>query len=126
MIYASTHLDAVQVRRSAFDLKLLYRQGVTLLGVSREGKRFRERVRKLEIKPGDIVIDVPFVLFWKQCASISLIIIESQNSLGRQLLCWSVQLCPPEHFNVVLSFNSGESLLLLSSAISGRDVISVF
>jgi di/tricarboxylate transporter len=42
--------------RTAFDLRLLYRQGVTLLGVSREGKRFRERVRKLEIKPGDILL----------------------------------------------------------------------
>ncbi|GAJ07071.1 unnamed protein product, partial [marine sediment metagenome] len=42
--------------RSALDLRLLYRQGVTLLGVSREGKRFRDRVRKLEIKPGDILL----------------------------------------------------------------------
>lgn len=42
--------------RSALDLKLLYRQGVTLLGVSREGRRFRERVRKLKIKPGDILL----------------------------------------------------------------------
>ncbi len=42
--------------RSAIDLRLLYRQGVTLLGVSREGKRFRDRVRKLQIKPGDILL----------------------------------------------------------------------
>jgi len=33
--------------RSALDVRLLYRHGVTLLGVSRQGKRFRERVRKL-------------------------------------------------------------------------------
>ncbi|MGI9373934.1 MAG: SLC13 family permease [Hyphomicrobiales bacterium] len=42
--------------RSALDVKLLYRQGVTLLGVSRQGKRFRERVRKLVIEPGDILL----------------------------------------------------------------------
>lgn len=42
--------------RSALSLKLLLRQGVTLLGVSREGKRFRERVRRLKIEAGDILL----------------------------------------------------------------------
>ena len=42
--------------RSAISLGLLYRQGVTLLGVSRQGKRFRESVRKLEIEAGDILL----------------------------------------------------------------------
>jgi len=42
--------------RSAMDVRLLYRQGVTLLGVSRRGKRFRDRVRKLEIQAGDILL----------------------------------------------------------------------
>ncbi len=42
--------------RTAHDLRLLYRRGVTLLGVARQGKRFRERVRKLKIKPGDVVL----------------------------------------------------------------------
>ena len=44
------------VGRSALDVRLLYRHGVTLLGVSRRGKRFRERVRKLPIEPGDVLL----------------------------------------------------------------------
>lgn len=47
---------ARMVGRTALDLRLLYRRGVTLLGISRQGKRFRERVRKLPIKPGDVVL----------------------------------------------------------------------
>jgi len=42
--------------RSAYSLRLMYRHGVTLLGVSRQGKRFTERVRELEIKAGDILL----------------------------------------------------------------------
>lgn len=42
--------------RSALDLRLLYRHGVMLLGVSREGKPFRERVQKLVIQPGDVLL----------------------------------------------------------------------
>ncbi|UUP18417.1 SLC13 family permease [Nitratireductor thuwali] len=48
--------NARMVGRTAIGLRLLYRRGVTLLGVSRQGKRFRERVRKLPIKPGDVVL----------------------------------------------------------------------
>ena len=42
--------------RSAMSLQLLSRKGVTLLGVSREGQRFRDRVRKLIIKGGDVLL----------------------------------------------------------------------
>jgi di/tricarboxylate transporter len=42
--------------RSALSLQLLRRHGVTLLGVSRQGVRFRERVRRLEIEAGDILL----------------------------------------------------------------------
>jgi len=42
--------------RCSHDLKLLTRHGITLLGVSRQGKRFRDRVRKLIIKPGDVLL----------------------------------------------------------------------
>jgi di/tricarboxylate transporter len=37
--------------RSALDVSLLYRHGVTLLGVSRAGREFHDRVRQLEIRP---------------------------------------------------------------------------
>jgi di/tricarboxylate transporter len=42
--------------RSAMSFRLLYRYRVALVGVSRNGKRFREGVRKLEIKPGDVLL----------------------------------------------------------------------
>ncbi|WP_417455628.1 SLC13 family permease [Kiloniella sp.] len=42
--------------RSSNNLRLLSRHGVTLLGVSRQGKRFRERVRKLRVESGDMLL----------------------------------------------------------------------
>ena len=42
--------------RTARGLRLLYRHSVTLLGVSRNGQRFRERVRLLTVKPGDVLL----------------------------------------------------------------------
>ena len=42
--------------RSAHSYRLLYRYSVALVGVSRSGKRFREQVRKLEIRPGDVLL----------------------------------------------------------------------
>lgn len=42
--------------RTAQSLQLQYRHEVTLLGVSRQGKQFRERVRHLQIKEGDVLL----------------------------------------------------------------------
>jgi di/tricarboxylate transporter len=42
--------------RSAMSVRLLFRYGVTLVGVSRQGKRFRENVRKLTLEPGDVLL----------------------------------------------------------------------
>ncbi len=42
--------------RSAVSLRLLYRYRVALVGVSRAGKRFRENVRKLALRPGDVLL----------------------------------------------------------------------
>jgi len=42
--------------RTEQSLRLHYQHGVTLLGISRQGKRIRERVRKLEILAGDILL----------------------------------------------------------------------
>ncbi len=58
------------VGRSALEVRLLYRHGVTLLGVSRRGKNFRDRVRKLRIEAGDILLllgpaaQLPDVVAW--------------------------------------------------------------
>jgi di/tricarboxylate transporter len=63
--------------RSAMDVRLLYRQGVTLLGVSRKGNRFRDRVRKLEICAGDILLllgpedQLPDVVAWLGCLPLA-------------------------------------------------------
>ena len=48
--------DARIAGRSAMSMRLLYRHGVTLLGVSRSGKRFSESLRKLTIRPGDVLL----------------------------------------------------------------------
>jgi len=42
--------------RTANSIKLLYRYRVALVGVSRQGKRFREDVRKLTLAPGDVLL----------------------------------------------------------------------
>ena len=42
--------------RTARQLQLLFRHSVTLLGVSRSGRRFRDRVRNLEIRSGDVLL----------------------------------------------------------------------
>jgi len=42
--------------RSAASLRLLYRYGIALVGVSRQGKRFRDNVRQLDIMPGDVLL----------------------------------------------------------------------
>jgi di/tricarboxylate transporter len=63
--------------RSAHSLRLLYRQGVNLLGVSRQGTRFRERVRQIEIRAGDILLllgptdRLPEVATWLGCMPLA-------------------------------------------------------
>ena len=42
--------------RSAMSLKLLYRYRVSLVGVSRQGKRFQDNVRRLELRAGDVLL----------------------------------------------------------------------
>jgi di/tricarboxylate transporter len=42
--------------RTAYSLRLQYRFDVSLLGVSREGRQFRERVRHFEVRSGDVLL----------------------------------------------------------------------
>ncbi len=42
--------------RSAMSFRLLYRYRVALVGVSRQGKRFREQIRRLVVNPGDVLL----------------------------------------------------------------------
>lgn len=48
--------DARIVGRSAISLRLRARRGLALLGISRQGKRFKERVRHEPVKAGDILL----------------------------------------------------------------------
>jgi di/tricarboxylate transporter len=63
--------------RSALDVRLLYRQGVTLLGVSRRGVRFRDRVRRLTLRAGDVLLllgpdrRLPDVVTWLGCLPLA-------------------------------------------------------
>ena len=44
------------VGRSTASLRLLYRYGVALVGVSRQGQRFRDHVRQLPLQAGDVLL----------------------------------------------------------------------
>ena len=63
--------------RSAMDVRLLYRHGITLLGISRSGKRINERVRKTKIQSGDILLllgpeeQLPDVVDWLGCLPLA-------------------------------------------------------
>ncbi len=65
------------VDRSAMGVRLLYRQGVSLLGISRSGKRMREQVRKAKIEAGDILLllgpedRLPDVIDWLGCLPLA-------------------------------------------------------
>ncbi|MEM7529452.1 MAG: SLC13 family permease [Pseudomonadota bacterium] len=43
-------------RHSARSLHLFRREGVSLIGLSRQGRRIRQRVRDMAIRPGDVVL----------------------------------------------------------------------
>jgi di/tricarboxylate transporter len=42
--------------RSAMSVRLLYRYRVALVGVSRQGEKFRQKLRRVELRPGDVVL----------------------------------------------------------------------
>jgi di/tricarboxylate transporter len=44
------------IGRTADEMRLRYRQGIELLGISRRGRRFRERVARLKIQRGDVLL----------------------------------------------------------------------
>lgn len=62
--------DARIAGRSAISLRLRARRGVALLGISRQGRRFKKRVRHEVVRPGDILLllgekdAMPDVIAW--------------------------------------------------------------
>ncbi len=65
------------VGRSTMSLRMKYRFGVHLLGISRSGKRFRERLRQLPVEAGDVLLlqgnanELPDVVRWLGCLPLS-------------------------------------------------------
>jgi di/tricarboxylate transporter len=65
------------IGRTAMELRLAYRQGVTLLGISRQGRPFRDRVRRLAFQPGDILLlsgpeeRMADVVVWLECLPLA-------------------------------------------------------
>jgi len=63
--------------RSSTDVRLAYRHGAMLLGVSRQGRSFRDRVRKLRILPGDILLlcgpedRLDYAVQWLGCLALA-------------------------------------------------------
>ena len=63
--------------RSAMSLRLAARHNSMLLGVSRQGRQFRERIRKLKIRAGDILLlsgsedELPDVAGWLGCLPLA-------------------------------------------------------
>ncbi len=61
---------ALAVGRSTMTLRLKQRFGVHLLGISRRGRSIRERLRRLALKPGDVLLlqgntnELPEVVRW--------------------------------------------------------------
>jgi len=44
------------IGRTVHEMRLRYRRGISLLGISRRGQRFQERVEKLAIRQGDVLL----------------------------------------------------------------------
>ncbi|MBL1240772.1 MAG: sodium-coupled transporter, partial [OCS116 cluster bacterium] len=63
--------------RNAYEMRLLQRKGVTLLGVSRAGKKISQRVRRLTIKAGDILLllgpthSIDDTVNWLECLPLA-------------------------------------------------------
>ncbi len=63
--------------RSARDVRLLYRQQTMLLGVAREGKATRERIRQMPLQAGDVLLlmgprdTLPDVISWLGCLPLA-------------------------------------------------------
>ncbi len=77
MIEAVVPAGARIENRSALDVRLLYRHGVMLMGISRQGKRFRDRVRRVNIKAGDVLLlmgpqdQIADVVNWMGCMPLA-------------------------------------------------------
>lgn len=63
--------------QSALNLRLLYRHNITLMGISRQGEKIHERVRRTKIEAGDILLlygpseRLPEIAGWLGCLPLA-------------------------------------------------------
>ncbi len=111
------------VGRSTMSLRLKYRFGVHLLGVSRRGKRFRDRLRQLSIEPGDVLLlqgnanELPDVVNWLGCLPLAARGIQP----GKQNQAW---LCVGI-FALAIAL-AGTGVLYLPVALAGAAAAMIF
>ena len=83
------------VGRSTMSVRLKYRFGVHLLGISRSGKRFRERLRHVAVEAGDVLLlqgnanELPDVVRWLGCLPLAERGVPS-GQRGSALLCGGI------------------------------------
>ena len=69
--------DSRMEGRSAHDVRLLYRQQTMLLGIARQGKPTRERIRRMPLRAGDVLLlmgprdALPDVINWLGCMPLA-------------------------------------------------------
>ena len=111
------------VGRSTMSVRLKYRFGVHLLGISRSGKRFRERLRHVAVEAGDVLLlqgnanELPDVVRWLGCLPLAERGVPS-GQRGSALLCGGI-------FALAILLAS-LGLVYLPVALSGAAAAMVF
>lgn len=120
--------------RSENSLRLLSRHGVSLLGISRQGRRFRERVRKLEIRAGDILLllgpaeRLQEVAYWLGClplAARGLQVIQRDKAwLAAGIFAAAVVLASAGVLYLAVALAAAVFLYVLLDIVPARDLYS--
>ncbi len=118
--------------RSAYSLRLLSRHGVTLLGVSRQGKRFGDRVRHLEIQAGDLLLllgdseQLNDIAGWMGCLPLAerdLPVIQRQKVwLAVGIFAGAVMLASVGALYLPIAFGLAVALMVLTGIIPVRQL----
>lgn len=117
---------------TARGLNLLHKHSVTLLGVSREGRRFQDRVRLLNIRPGDVLLllgtprNVEAATEWLGVLPIegrhTEVIQRAKAGLSIGVFLLAVGLAVAGLFPLAVSLAGAVIAFLLLGLVSGREV----
>ncbi len=118
--------------RSALSVRLLYRHGISLLGISRQGRPFRERVRKIDIKAGDVLLllgpaeRLPEVVNWLGCLPLAergLQVIQRQKAhLAVGIFAGAIALASFGVLYLPIALAAAAGLLVLFNIVPLRDL----